>query len=224
MAEPTYNPNDPELLLSRSPDGDLNEDERRRLEGALGASPSLRDSAKALAAVNDLVRRWAIETPRVDADEYEDAVIADIVKSADDEALQPVDAIVRRWAADVARLNNEDAFVDGVLGRITPNRTGTIRRPWILRLGVPLTAAAAVIMAVTATMWYSAARAPVVMIAMGRVVSVDDIAVSSPPRVVIRFGRSEETADGLRERRRPISFAAVGSAPVIASAGGMPPL
>ena len=69
MAEPIYNPSDPELLLSRSLDGDLSEDEGRRLDEVLSASTSLRDSAKALAAVNDLLRRWAVETPLVDADE-----------------------------------------------------------------------------------------------------------------------------------------------------------
>jgi hypothetical protein len=91
-------------------------------------------------------------------------------------------------------------------------------------MGAPLAAAAAIMLAVTATMWRSATHRPMVSIALGPVASIDAPGEQPAPRVVIRISRRERNAEEAVERRRPISFGAAGSEPVVASDAAIPPL
>jgi|GEM_PF-5926039 len=68
------------------------------------------------------------------------------------EGLCRVDRLVRRWGESGPDVDWDD-FHASVLDRIEGGAVATRRLRWVVRIGVPLAAAAAIFIAVTTTMW-----------------------------------------------------------------------
>lgn len=199
-----YDPNDPAFLISRRIDGDLTEHERNLLGDMLANSEALRDDAERLTAVHELIRRWAVATTQPDSDRLHDAVIARV---ADTDNLGPVDRVIRRWALAEPNVDLR-AFRAGVMARIKSTVPGRARSRILLRLGLPLAAAAAIVMAVTAHVWTLPGRGPTSRVVIGpRWVVAEAAAVSR-----VSFNRA---APPSRAGGRPapmMSYVSIGSA------------
>lgn len=148
MLSNEYNANDPLFLVSRNLDGDLNEEERARLAGMLAESPQLAAEAAGMAAVANAVARRREGVAQVDWPAHRDLIQAGIADEEDE--LQPVD----RLLAAISRAKpvyDEEALIASVLGGIEPAAKRRTRWGVLARLGAPLAAAAAIVLAVTST-------------------------------------------------------------------------
>ncbi len=214
MNEAPFNPDDIYFLASRDLDGDLTGKERRRLGDALDASESFRADADAMDKVGELVRRWAATPVEIDWDAH--AKLVDARCQADDDAQDrpELDGILKRWARDAVAQDDEQ-FTADVMQRVSKTastaRTRSGRR-WMIRLAVPLAAAAVLAMALIGGPW------------MNRDVESRELApgflAESPldttkmPTCIVRFAReSLDMAPEVRQSRG-ISFTTFGLATV----------
>ena len=123
------------------------------------ASESLRAEADALKRVDGLVKRWAIDSSDVDCDALIEAVMRQIEPEPHEE-LAPVDQLMQRWGVDTPNLD-ASRFHAAIMARID-DRSSRGRRVFpILRIGAPLAAAAAVVLAITAHFWQPPAIEPI---------------------------------------------------------------
>ncbi len=205
MDDRTYNPDDPLFLVSRSLDGELSADERRRLDELLAESPSLGEEARQIQSTDAAIRQWG--RTRVELDwEHHAKLIQGVLAESSDSGLGGVDRLLTDWSRSQPDFD-EEALAQSVLARIAPARRqpGIVR--WTLRIGAPLAAAAAVVFALTASFWST--PAPVVVVSIGRA------AVSTPEATVavVSIGRSngggrvDTTASG-------VGFITMGSSPL----------
>lgn len=145
-----FNPLDPEFLLSEQIDRALCETEQRALEDAVAASSNLRRAARDYQRLRGVLSAWTRRCPAVDADAFQRRVR----EAMRDEPDAPnIDADLARWAGSAPRPSADD-FVAAVRAKISdshPARDGSdnprsrlVRR---LRLGAPLAAAAAIVLA-----------------------------------------------------------------------------
>jgi len=204
MIEETYNPNDPLFLASKSLDGDLGEDERRLLNEAMRTSPALREEAKRLQTVDDLVKQWGRKGVEIDWKHHAGLVPASLQADADVEELKKVDALIAAWGRRKPVLD-EKSFVNGVLLRIAPSRPKAFPLQWAWRIGAPLAAAAAIALAVTASLWFTPAPAAVVVVRIGP---------AGEERAVVSFARTanEKHADAMDAPE--IGYMDLGSSPL----------
>ncbi len=214
MNQERYNPDDPLFLISRALDGDLSNARRRRLDEALAKSPSLRVQADRLGAVDQLIKRWALQKAGVDLVRFEARVLAKIAEEADREDHGKLDRLLKQWSARRPAVN-EEAFVQAVLDKLGRSDRAA---PWprrVFRIGAPLAAAAAVILAVTATIWFKPAQAVVVNVAIGPVSSeVYASRTRTSAQVVVSFARAPVEAAPARVREPGVSFTAVGASAI----------
>ncbi|MBI1826754.1 MAG: hypothetical protein HY287_09645 [Planctomycetes bacterium] len=141
------NSDDLRFLMSRSLDGDLSADESARLELALAASADLRDERQEMVAVDRLVMEWGSHPVEIDWASHRTLIEARISCDAKAETdANRVDNLLADW---VARGNIGEVDLRGrVLAQIRgANRVATPLR-WVIRLGLPLAAAAAITIAV----------------------------------------------------------------------------
>lgn len=212
MTSDAYNPDDLAFLISRGLDGDLSPAERRRLDEALSQSESLRAEASKFEAIGQLVERWG-ETP-VEVDwQHHAALTSACAGSADDERLGKVDDLLRRWRNRNAGTEGID-LTTSVLARISSERRRAAPYRFVYRLGIPLAAAAAIALAVTATMWFTPARDPICRVAIGPSSwSPAGVERGVQSRAVVSFAQSGEAA-GTIQKPSAIGFATIGVEPL----------
>jgi len=216
MTADAYNPDDLAFLISRRLDGDLSPTEQRRLGDALAQSESLQAEASKFEAVTHLVERWG-KAP-VDVDwKHHAALTSACVESADDERLGQVDDLLSRWRNRNVGVETIDLST-GVLAKIRSERRRARPYRLVLRLGVPLAAAAAIALAVTVSTWFTPPRNPIHQVAIGPSswpAAVAERGIES--RVVVSFAQSGEAAN-TRQTPPAIGFATIGVEP-LGSAG-----
>ena len=208
MTSDAYNPDDLEFLLSRGLDGDLSSAERRRLDEALSQSESLRAEASKLETVDRLIQQWGQRPVEVDWKHHAALTLA-CAGSADDERLSKVDDLLRRWRDRSVGVEAID-LTTSVLAKIRSERRRATPYRLVLRLGVPLAAAAAIALVVTGTTWFAPLRDPICRVAIGPTswsAALADRGVES--RVVVSFAQSDEVATTL-QRPPAIGFATIG--------------
>lgn len=216
MTADAYNPDDLAFLISRGLDGDLSPEERRRLDESLAQSESLRTEASKLETVDRLIRRWGRMPVEVDW-KHHAALTSACVESADDERLGQVDDLLRRWRNRNVGVEAID-LTAGVLAKIRSERRRTRPYRLVLRLGMPLAAAAAIALAVTVSTWFTPPRDPIYRVAIGpssRFTAVAERGIE--PRVVVSFAQSVE-ATTTQETPPAVGFATIGVEP-LGSAG-----
>lgn len=192
MSGDAYNPNDLAFLLSRGLDGDLSAEERCRLDDVLSQSESLRSEAAKFESLGRLIDRWAKKPVEVDW-KHLAALTAASAGSAEDKRLGKVDDLLLRWRNQNVGIEALD-LTGSVLARIHSERRGVNPYRLVWRLGVPLAAAAAIVLAVTATTWFAPARNPICEVAIGpsRNAAVAERRMES--RVVVSFVQSSDAA------------------------------
>lgn len=177
MTEHRHNPDDIELLISRSLDEALSPADRGRLERALAASPELRAHAERYRSLHRLLARWTAESAMGAARSIEPSVaealrlphahsVEAVSPAADDDDLGGVDDLLGRYGREDIRVN-WDAFTERVIKQIEPahvarpGAAGPARpqRMW-LRLAMPLAAAAALALAVLYGPWWNGGSQP----------------------------------------------------------------
>ena len=214
MNEAPFNPDDISFLASRDLDGDLTGEERRRLGHMLDASESLRADVVAMRKVNELVRRWSAAPVEIDWDAH--AKLIDVRCLADNDAQDrpELDGLLKRWAYDEVAFDDEQ-FTTEVMQRVSKT-TSTARtrsgRPWMIRIAVPLAAAAALAFALIGGSWINRdAGSPDIA---PRVLTESPLDAAKVPTCIVRFAR--ESLDVVPEVRqsRGISFTAFGVATV----------
>jgi hypothetical protein len=147
MTESSPNPDDPEFLLSRSLDEDLSDEERRRLEKELAASDSLQEAQRHYARLNELLRLFAVEKLEVDWDAFAANVEQASVSVERKTSQNALDELLARWARGELDVNWE-RFTAEVMGRIEQKPSAVPWHRMIFRIGGPLAAAAAIVLAV----------------------------------------------------------------------------
>ncbi len=214
MNEEPYQTDDPSFLLSRALDEELTEAQRHRLEEALAASPALQLEARTFRSVDQLLKRWAGRRIKIDETAFEAGVLARVADEAHGEALGKVDSLLEQWGRHRPVVDEKD-FVQAVLDQVRP--TGRVA-PWrrrILRVGLPLAAAAVVAIAVTARIGLKPAHAPVVRVAIGRTVP----APGGPrdrgrAQQVVTFTRAPVEVSPTPFAEPGVSFIVVGASPI----------
>lgn len=228
MSEAPYNPNDLAFLLSRSLDEELPESERQKLREALAASEALRAEAEQLRALDRLVKRWGQRTVELDWEHHAALAKAQAAADGDAEKLGRLDTLLDRWAGQPVGFD-EERFTAAVMAKVRSERK---RRTWqavIFRLGTPLAAAAAVVFAVTATLWWKPATEPTYTIEIGPppAMAAQASSAGDVPEAVVVFGQmpADKAANVVSSGRRSsaISFIAIAAARVIVGAGEIPP-
>lgn len=228
MTATPYNPDDPLFLESRSLDGDLSDQEREALERTLKASPELRAEALKLAAVDRLVRDWGKARPDLDWSSFTESVNACLLTEAESAAIARVDQLVARWAASTPDLD-ADAFTENVLRRLEnkSSKSQSNRLRPVLRIGMPLAAAAVIVLAVMNDLWRpgatSSPESAVVVVNVGPSMLATARETNRPDRAVVSVSFSRErTMESKQEAG--ISFISISSAPVVRAAEEYHPL
>ena len=225
MSDAPYDSDDLSFLLSRRLDGDLGSDEQRRLDEELGRSKVLRQEARDLESVDRLVKRWGRTQVELDWEAHAALTVAEATGETADPALSKVDALLRRMGGTAPELD-WDRFGASVLSRThgRPNASTTPPRRLIFRLGIPLAAAAAVLITVTTTLWRAPSDARENIIVIGPVARVTgwDSSPTAEPILEVRFGRNPQRAAPSRSSR--VAFVSVGADPLPTRRGGSAPL
>ena len=221
--EASYNPNDSAFLLSRSLDEELTEEEQQRLDEALAQSASLRADAERLRVLDRLVKRWGARRAALDFEGHAALILAQATAGDDADALERVDQLIARWGSTEVAFD-ADRFTSAVMNRVALESGWEKQRVWIFRLGAPLAAAAAIVLAVIGSVWWGAQREAVCRIEFDRRVAMVDAStdVAEPRSAVVSFDRTPiepvvQAADG-------ISFGAVGSSALAEVYRESPPL
>ncbi len=203
MSETPYNPDDPAFLADRALYEELPDDRRRQLEEALSSSKSLREEAQDLRAVERLLEQWGDHVIDVDWNAFPKVIRERIASQQDEGDLRKVDDLLSRWGGTEVRID-PDRFTNAVISEIrTQDRTRS-RRVLIFRIGIPLAAAAAIAIMVTASFWPPASRDAVCEVVLGPIARSAEV-------VYERANPRRKTASA---RTNGVSFLAVGwSAP-----------
>ena len=217
MTTDDYNPTDPEFVVSREIDGDLSEDERRRLDEALAGSASLRAQRDKLRALDALVSKWAKRHADLDWETHGRLVGADLTGETDDGKLKEVDRLLDGWSRRTESVDS-DAFATAVMARIAPQRKRPMLRRMIFRLGVPVAAAALLAVGVTARFWFAASLEPVTRVTIRQPVYMQTATDSgAAPIVVVSFARTATGASGAAQGSPGISYMTLGAEPLVGS-------
>ncbi len=215
MTDRPHNSNDPEFLLSRAIDESLAEPDQSRIAELMAGSAELRQADDGLRAVDALVKRWGDKKAAYDEAAFVDRVSETISGEFDAEDLEEVDELIARWAAHGPEVDWEK-FEAGVTGRIKP--AGSVRslRRVIFRIGAPLAAAAAIVMAVSIGLNRPASPEPVPdpVVAWG-----PEYVVIEPEPVEVLFDRDPGDYVPPADPAPRIGIASIGIAVVSAEAG-----
>lgn len=211
MNDPTYNPDDLGFLISRGLDEDLSAVEQRRLDEAIRASTELGEDARAYAATDQLIRRWALQKAELDWEATAGLTQAQVDGAAKDNGLRKVDALLHRWGTPEANLSNAD-LVDGVLRRIRLEQGQFRWRRLVFRLGAPLAAAAAVAIVLFGTTWFKPVGGPTIHVVISGTSAMAS-ASGEEPRTVVSFAPGTEAASGGASLPPSIGFLTLGAEP-----------
>lgn len=208
-----YNPDDPLFLLHRSMEGDLSDEEQALLERLLAESPELRAEAERLRALNSLLDRWAAPA-ETDVEAIARYVAAELESQSPE--LQAVDRLLERWALSTVQFD-VDRFARRVQGMLLTETRRSGAGRWMLRLGLPLSAAAAIALAMIGLLRPgSAPPTPTIRVAVGPAATAP-VSVAQASHVRVEFLREVETVDVQPAPAARLSFVMVGVDP--ASAG-----
>lgn len=217
-----HNPNDPLFLASRAIDGDLTAEEKQILDRALKQSPELRAEVAKLQATQGLVAQWGDAQVAIDWDAFGESVAQMAMTESESAQVDKVDQLVARWASSTPEIEL-DGFADGVMVELATRKRSPLR--YVIRLGMPLAAAAAIALAVIPGFWKHSA--PVVK--TQAVVKVDigplqlaGINQTKLEHSVVSFARDE--AVEVTGESAKISFISLSSAPVARSVEEYHPL
>ncbi len=215
------NSDDPGLLISRSLDDDLSDDERRRLDEALTSSDTLRREADRLSAVHDLVRRWGERPAELDWTAHAKLVLARCAAKDEPESDAALDRTLEHWAMSPAGFD-EDRFTSSVMDRVKRHASRAHPPTWygrIIRLGTPLVAAAALGFAIINGLWFSPGSVrhdPVCEVVVARPRSLSSSAESNEGAApaIVRFSREPDRSNAWPRASNAggIAFTAVGVA------------
>ncbi len=218
-----HNPNDPLFLASRAIDGDLTAEEKQILDRALKQSPELRAEVSKLRAAQGLVAQWGKAQAAIDWDAFGESVAQIAMTESESAKVDKVDQLVARWASSTPDIEL-DGFADGVLAQLAPKKRSSPLR-YVIRLGMPLAAAAAIALAVIPGFWKQSS--PVVK--TQAVIKVDigplqlaGINQTKLEHSVVSFARDE--AVEVSSETTKISFISLSSAPVARSVEEYHPL
>lgn len=218
MTDAPYNPNDPDFLVSRAIDGDLSPDEQRRLDERLGDTPVLRHEMEALQTIDGLIKRWGAGKIELDWTAHRELVEARVREQTATDEFEKVDKLVARWGRRVVQMDDR-GFVDAVMNQLHAGDRRVPRRGVILRIGLPLAAAAAVVLAVTGMFWSRSAREARVFVvfddgAMRHGTASMTIVESEKPlerESVATFDRSQPSVVTTPDEPESLSLLAVGA-------------
>jgi len=221
MKELPCNPDDPAFLLSRSLDEALSAADLEKLDRALAASASLREEAERLRALDGIVKRWGARPPQLDWHHHAELTAEMLAPDTEADKLDRLDRLLGDWAG-VAPTIDEKAFAEAVMTRVRGQR----KRAWqsmIFRIGVPLAAAAAIMLALTARMWVEPRAEPAMTIELGPLAMADSGPAQHGPVVV--FGGKDEppTAPRAGASSSGVSFMAIGVSRVNVGTAMVPP-
>lgn len=219
MNEQPINPDDPAFLLSRRLDGDLTDDERRRLDNSLRSSESLRADAESMRRMTDLLGRWADAPVELDWEAHA-ALINARCRSDDASQDQPeLDGILRRWSRGGVAVD-EDQFTSGVMQRVGRGTSGIEARSihrWIFRIAAPLAAAAVLVFALVGGPGMPDRPGPGIVENPSVETAPPGLNEFQAPICIVRFARvtpndSVDVVPRTVNRPRGISFTAIGIA------------
>lgn len=226
MNETPFHPDDPALGISRQLDGDLTEGERRRLDEALIDSEELRRAAADYQAVDRLVRRWGRGEVELDWGAFAANVLARVADGEADEQLGEVDRLLVRWGGRSPEVD-EGRFTAGVMSKVAKRSAQRRLVPRLIRIAVPLAAAAMIAVAVTGMFFPSSTGAPLCEVVVGpasRIVAPGSAPLKSEHTVVVAYARAAVDEPASRDVTRGLSMASVGSSPWIEITEEAPPL
>lgn len=228
MSETPYNPDDPAFLLSRSLDEKLSEEEQEALDRALASSETLRAEAARLRSLDRLVKRWGNRPIELDWEHYSALTEAQLVHDGDADKLRQVDLMLDKWASQTVSIDAE-AFTTAVMAGVRAERKAKSWHRVVFRLGVPLAAAAAVVFAVTGTLWLKPDSGSECRIEIGyaqHMGAPSDGSADLPEPVVV-FGQvagSQKVASASSARTSSgVSFIAIGASRIRVGAADLPP-
>lgn len=191
MKQPNPYSDDLLFLVSRELDGDLSAAERDELEQALSESEALRVAAEQMGCVDRLVRRWGQNQPDVDAEAMSAQSVGRIL--ADAPEADDIDRLLGRWGSSKVE-TDESRFTAAVMRQIQRTAPRKAVRTWVLRLGIPLAAAAAVGFAMIGQLWPLAAPAPTSMVLIARPVEPGEGEAATQRVALVSFARQAATA------------------------------
>ncbi|MGD2108753.1 MAG: hypothetical protein PVI86_05115 [Phycisphaerae bacterium] len=228
MSETPYNPDDPAFLLSRSLDEELSAAERARLDQAMGSSASLRGQADRLRRLDGWLKRWGEYPVELDWKHHAALTRSRVESDADAEQLEEVDGLLERWANRDVSID-EASFTAAVMAGVHKERRTRSWHGVVFRLGVPLAAAAAVVLAVTGTLRFGRGQETRTTILIGpalAAVTPSDSEVGGGGAVIV-LGEDPDSREVARPSSRPrssgVSFLAIGSSRVRVGAAVVPP-
>lgn len=219
-----HNPNDPLFLASRAIDGDLSTEEKQILDCALKQSPELRAEVSKLQATQGLVAQWGDAQAAIDWDAFGDSVAKLAMTESESSEVDRVDQLVARWASSTPDIEL-DGFADGVMAELaTKKRSSPLR--YVIRLGMPLAAAAAIALAVIPGFWKQPVSGThsqeVIRVNIGPSQFAAMTGTKPVERSVVAFARDE--AVEVTSETTKISFISLSSAPVARSVEEYHPL
>lgn len=189
MTESGYNPNDPAFLLSRGLDGDLTAEEQSSLDAAIAGSESLRAEDEGFRAVDGVVRGWASRPVEIDWESHAALIVARVRREETDDERAGLNSLLDRWGRAQV-VFDERSFTSGVQARLRGRAGLRPRHARILRLGVPLAAAAAVAMTLTARVWRPAPPEPVCVVRFAAAVTTTPSGAAGSATAVVAFDRT----------------------------------
>lgn len=225
MKDPAFNPDDLLFRLSQALDGELSESDRRELERSIEQDPHLRDDARKLSDLHKLLARWSAANPDVDWDAFAKSVERLAVTESEAEKLDRVDELLANWADTTPQLD-WDEFTHDVMAELQPaSRASTLYRN-LLRIGMPLAAAAAIAIAFWGPFGNGGGSgpinqvalqtelSPVVQVRIGAPIETRPVAIASASRAVVSFSREPLTEPIVGCEESDISFIVFSSKPV----------
>ena len=225
MSEERFNPNDPAFLASRSLDERLSPGEQAVLDEALASSESLRAEVGKLGALKQLIQGWGADDVEVDCENYQTLIHARAHSEEYSEDLDKVDQLLSRWGRKDPCLD-ADVFTASVMARIHRIEGGRWSRRLIVRVGVPLAAAAALLFVLTGGPWLLPAGRPVCRVVYGAAVGSSGAPRGlkpaaqgeehAAPTSVVVFDRTALASAAHSGDRVAISLGVVGSGPLAA--------
>lgn len=223
MTEEIYNANDTLYLFSCGLDETLSDKQRRDVDKALAALPSLSQQAEALRATAVLLGRWSKQ--RLDCDWARQAQsISDQIGDGTTGEFDQLDALLGRWSATRASFD-ADAFTAGVVARVEQASARGATSKALFRIGAPLAAAAAIALVVVGTLWFQTPLASSVHVVYYSSAARGDAAVGAGRvECLVAYHRDPVEPHSIGGGVPGLSFISVGSSPLRDSFEEQPPI
>ena len=212
MTDVPHNPNDPAFLLSKRLDEPLTEAEQQRLDAWLAEDPAGRSLADQFRRVHDLLGQrgtlpadfdWDMQAQRICA-----RIHAEVPDDAVERDLAGVDRLIEQWAQPQPEMD-WDRFAGRVMQRLSPHKRPKSPVRWIIRIGAPLAAAAAVlVLTLTARVHMRPVAEVAYRVGYAHTVRTESDAMAIKPEVSVVFKRS-----GTRTESYGVSYMSVGATP-----------